>query len=106
MGDTAEQHEKQPEHHLKPYQFKKGVSGNPSGRKKGSKSLKTYAREYLESLPDEEKEEYMHGMDKKTVWEMAEGKPKQDTDITSGGKELQPLLVKIIGEDETTTKEK
>lgn len=80
MNETQEQSEKQPQgraDHLKPYQFKKGQSGNPAGRKKGSKSLKTYAREYLESLPDEEKLDYMHGMDKKIIWEMAEGKPEQ-----------------------------
>jgi len=74
---AQEQPEKQPRgraDHLKPYQFKKGQSGNPGGRKKGSKSLKTYAKEYLESLPDEEKLDYMEGMDKKIIWEMAEGK--------------------------------
>lgn len=73
--DTGEQLEK--EHHLKPWQFQPGISGNPSGRPKGSKSLKTYAREYLLSLADEEKLEYMKGMDKKVIWEMAEDKPKQ-----------------------------
>ena len=64
MDETQEQPNKQPADHLKPWQFKPGVSGNPGGRPKGSKSLKTFAREYLESLSDEEKLEFLKGMDK------------------------------------------
>ena len=45
--------------------FKPGVSGNPKGRPPGTKSLKTYAKEYLLSLSDEEKLEFMAGMDKR-----------------------------------------
>lgn len=73
---------------LEPWRFQPGVSGNPGGRPKGAKSLKTYAKEYLESLPDEEKLAYMAHMDKKIIWEMAEGKPGQDFDIKSGGEKL------------------
>lgn len=62
---------------LAPYQFKKGQSGNPGGRKPG-KSLKEYAKEMIASMTDEERQEYLHGIDKKTIWEMSEGKPKQD----------------------------
>lgn len=65
----------------KPWLFKPGQSGNPAGRPPGSKSLKTYAKEYLLSLSEVEKLEFMAGMDKRTVWEMAEGKPKQDMEI-------------------------
>jgi len=89
---TQEQTEKQ----IKPWQFKPGQSGNPGGRPKGRKSLKTFAREYLESLSDEEKLEFMKGMDKIDIFKMAEGNPKQDTDVTSGGESLAPLLVKFI----------
>ena len=68
---------------LKPYQFKAGNNANPGGRPKGSKSLKTYAREYLEALPDEEKVEYLNSLPRDFVWRMAEGQPKQDVDMSA-----------------------
>jgi transposase len=58
----------------KPWLFKKGQSGNPSGRKKGWKSLKTYAKEMIERMNDEERQEYLAGLPKSFIWEMAEGK--------------------------------
>lgn len=76
----------------KPWLFKPGQSGNPAGRPPGSKSLKTYAKEYLMSLTDEEKLEYFKGMDKKDVWEMAEGKAKQDVEATL---EMTSKIVKL-----------
>ena len=79
--------------------FKKGVSGNPAGRPVGT-TLKEYQAQEFRGMTDEEKADYLEGVDKKTKWEMAEGKARQDTDLTSGGKGIQPLLVKIIGEDE------
>lgn len=66
---------------LKPWQFKPGQSGNPAGRPPGSVTLKEFARKYLKSLTEKEKLEFMRGLDKDVIWEMAEGKPKQDLDI-------------------------
>lgn len=62
--------------------FKPGVlwRGNKNGRPKGSKSLKTYAKEVLQDMTDDEKLEFLEGVDKKVLWEMAEGKPKQETE--------------------------
>ena len=83
---------------LAPYAFKKGQSGNPTGRKPG-KSLKEYAKEMLASMTDEERQEYLQGIDKKTIWEMAENKAAQDTDITSKGEKIVfPILGGITNE--------
>lgn len=90
MEDTENQNKK---HYkwLDPFKFKPGESGNPGGRPKGAKSLKTYAKEYLESLSEEEKLEYMKQVDPDLVWRMAEGNPKQDTKI-EGEIKVIPIL--------------
>ncbi len=82
MEETTD---KQPPKQLRPYTWKKGQSGNPNGRPKG-KTLKEFAREYLESLPDDEKVDYLSSLPTDIVWKMAEGNPQ--TDVTSGGKEI------------------
>jgi len=91
--DLKEQMDKQNIYDQKPWLFKPGQSGNPKGRPKGKKSLKTYAKEYLQSLSPEEKMEYMKGMDKKVVWEMAEGKAEAKTDVTTGGEKINNVIV-------------
>lgn len=84
MADDAE---KQPPKQLQPYVWKKGQSGNPAGRPKG-KTLKEFAREYLMSLPDDEKVEYLASLPTEIVWKMAEGNPENKTDLTSEGKAI------------------
>jgi hypothetical protein len=87
---------------LRPYQFKKGESGNPFGRYgKGGKSGKERAKQMIANMTDDEFETFLHGIDKHTIWEMAEGKAQTNTDITSGGK---PLIIpsEIIDKNDTT----
>ena len=92
MEETQGQHKKQYDW-LKGYQFVKGQSGNPGGMKKGTKSLKVFAREYLESLPEDEKIEYLKTLPEEMVWKMAEGNPSNDTkvDVTTKGEKINPL---------------
>ncbi len=78
----------------RPWLYKKGQSGNPGGRPVGSKSMKTYVREKLASMTDEEREEFLEGVDKKILWEMSEGKAKQDVEVSG------EMTSKIISVDE------
>ena len=87
--NTVEQHKRQYDW-LKPYQWKKGESGNPEGGRKG-KSLKSYLREYFEGLSDEEKAEFFKHVNPEIAWRMAEGNPQND--LMSGGKPLAPVQI-------------
>lgn len=78
--NTQEQHKKRYDW-LKGYQFVKGVSANPGGRPKGSKSLKTFAREYLATLPEEEKIEFLKCLPEELVFRMAEGNPDTKSEV-------------------------
>lgn len=79
MEETQKQYKKQYDW-LKGYQFQPGKSGNPGGKKKGTKSLKVFAREYLENLPDEEKIEFLKCLPEDLVFRMAEGNPHSTSD--------------------------
>ena len=81
MDDLQEQEvNKERIERIKPWQFKKGQSGNPAGRPPG-KSLKERAKSMLNAMTEEEEQDFLEGIDKKTIWEMAEGKAKQDVDV-------------------------
>ncbi len=80
--------------------FKKGHPNIGAGRKPG-KTLKEYARQYIMDLPDEEKTQYLASLPPELVWRMAEGQPKQDTDITSQGEKIVILPATIIDKNDT-----
>ena len=85
MDNTANSKESVDVSHLKPYQFKPGQSGNPSGRPKGT--LKDFVRQRFMAMTDEEKVEWLEsnkiaGIDQ---WKMGEGNPKQDVDTEVHG---------------------
>jgi F0F1-type ATP synthase delta subunit len=87
---------------LQPHVFKKGQIANPLGRKKGSVSLKQYAKQMLESMTYEERMEYLEGLPKQFIWEMAEGKAESKTDITSGGKQITVNVLSFKDADNDT----
>lgn len=74
--------------------FKPGFSGNPTGRPKDT--LKAYLQKKLTEMSEEEKESFLEGISKELQWQMAEGRPKQDTDVTTGGESLNIALVQFI----------
>jgi hypothetical protein len=80
-----------PAAHLREFRWKPGQSGNLKGRPAG-KSLKEYSREYLAKMTDEERMEFMGGLNKVDIWKMAEGNPETKSDITSDGKAINFIL--------------
>jgi hypothetical protein len=80
--------------------FGAGNNANPLGRPKG-KSLKEFWKERFAEMTDTEKIEFAKTVSPELLWQMAEGRPKQDTDVTSGGKELKQVIVQFIDGNST-----
>ena len=94
----------------RPWLFQPGKpSANPKGRPKGTFSLKTFAKKYLEKMNDEEKLAFMAGLPKDVIWKMAEGNPEQKSDVTSDGKpiiSIDPIVAAKLNLDATSRKPK
>ena len=89
---------------LQAHVYKKGQSGNPGGRPKNT--LKEYAKLKLSQMTEEEREDFLNGIEKRIIWEMAEGKADTKTDVTSNGESIVPILVKFIdGKTDETIKD-
>ena len=76
--DNTGEKQKKPVH-----RFQKGVSGNPKGRPKGSVSIKDKIRQHLEKNPKEVEEIVRHFVknNRELMWQMLEGKPKQQMEV-------------------------
>ena len=85
--------ESQKQTNSRPWLYKKGQSGNPGGRPKGTKTMKTYVKEKLESMTEEEREVFLNGLSKDIIWEMAEGKAvnKVEGDINLKVEKLEAI---------------
>ncbi len=94
--------------------FKKGQSGNPKGGVEKEWTWGSLLKEHMNTIGEGDKKYAKHLVaeaiakkakegDTQAFREIAnrmDGMPKQQTDITSGGKEIQPLLVKFIDGEE------
>lgn len=104
MNETDNQTE-----NSKPWLWKKGQSGNILGRPKG-KTMKEWAKEYMERMTDEERDAFMEGIPKEIIWKMAEGNPHSTSDNKTELTIPQPILGNVqlnnsSQEDNSTNKE-
>lgn len=94
--------------------FKKGQSGNLSGRPKGSRSMTTLFKEMLIKIGDGNTEAY-DALLTKRIFKMAivdgneqmikllvsyvDGLPPQSVDLTTGGKELPVPIINLTNKE-------
>lgn len=100
-ADIQQKNSKVPKQ-LQAFQYRKGQSGNIKGRPKG-KTLKEYCRDFLMSQTEKERQEFLEGLDKETIWKMAEGNPEMKTDITSKGESIVFQISKEIADKNDIT---
>ena len=76
-----EESAKQSNNNDRPWIWKKGQSGNPSGRPKGSITMKAWIAKKLMTMTEEEREDFISGLNKLDLLKMAEGNPAQDVKV-------------------------
>ena len=64
----------------KPWLWKPGQSGNLRGRPKG-RSLKEWTRNRIAKMTDEERVAFLNAISPELAWKMAEGSPKEETNL-------------------------
>ncbi len=85
---------------LQPYMYKKGQSGNPSGRPKGI-SMKEYLKMKFASMTDDERELFMEGINKLDLLKMAEGNPESKSEVNNTGNPIIVLSNEIASKHDT-----
>jgi hypothetical protein len=78
----------------RPWLYKKGQSGNPNGRPKGSISMKQWVKNKLLGMTPEEREVFLEGVPKVEIWKLAEGNPETriDSDVNLKVERLEDLV--------------
>ena len=97
-----EEEKKSKAEHLQPWQYKKGQSGNPSGRAPGI-SLKEYARMKFRTMTDEDREEFFNGIPKIDLFKMAEGNPESKSEVNNVGNPIIVLSNEIANKHDSSS---